>query len=210
MGLDGQDGLEGGSTLATFLGSLGSLSVGDVMVVLAALFYTFHCIRLERYAKETSAVKLAAAKATTELLYSIGAVVALSVAAQMAGVDPLGGVMKFVQDGGNEIMSFLQFASNLGFQKILSNPPLLAALGAVLWTGLIPVGYTICAQSFGQSRVSPTDANLIYTIQPIFTALVAWTLLGETLGPAGYIGGGLIGSAVYLVATDNENEREYA
>jgi hypothetical protein len=50
---------------------------------------------------------------------------------------------------------------------------------------------------------SPTNANLIYTFQPIFTALFAWTFLGETMGPAGFVGGFIIGSSVYLVVSAN-------
>ena len=64
---------------------------------------------------------------------------------------------------------------------------------------LVTVAYTIYAQSYGQSRVRPATANLIYTTQPICTAIFAWFLLGESLGPAGYIGGSLIGFAVLLV-----------
>lgn len=77
------------------------------------------------------------------------------------------------------------------------------ALAVILWTGMIGVAYTISAQTYGQSQVRPATANLIYTIQPICTALFAWALLGETLGPAGYLGGGLIGMAVLLVVTAN-------
>jgi hypothetical protein len=54
---------------------------------------------------------------------------------------------------------------------------------------------------------SPTNANLIYTFQPIFTALFAWLLLGETMGPAGFVGGGIIASSVYLVASTSFGEQ---
>jgi drug/metabolite transporter (DMT)-like permease len=75
------------------------------------------------------------------------------------------------------------------------------AVSAVIWTGLVPVAYTIVAQSYGQGQggVRPVVANLIYTIQPLWTALFAYLLLHEALGPAGYLGGILIGSAVLLV-----------
>ena len=38
-------------------------------IVAAAVAYMFHCIRLEGYAKSTSAIKLAASKATTETMF---------------------------------------------------------------------------------------------------------------------------------------------
>jgi hypothetical protein len=54
-----------------------------------------------------------------------------------------------------------------------------------------------------QQPKSPTNANLIYTFQPIFTGLFAWALLGETMGPAGVLGGSIIALAVYIVASAN-------
>ena len=47
-----------------------SFSIGDIYVVAAAVMYSFHCIRLELYAKSTSAIRLAASKATAETLLS--------------------------------------------------------------------------------------------------------------------------------------------
>ena len=44
---------------------------------------------------------------------------------------------------------------------------------------------------------------MIYTFQPIFTALFAWLLLGESMGPVGLVGGGIIGFAVYLAASSS-------
>jgi drug/metabolite transporter (DMT)-like permease len=80
---------------------------------------------------------------------------------------------------------------------------------ATLWTGLVTVAYTIYAQSYGQSRIPATTVNLIYTIQPFFTAFIAWKVLNETtLGVYGYVGGSLIGAAVLvvlLVEDDNNN-----
>lgn len=196
----GLDGAEGDSTLLT---SFDSLTQGDFMIILAALAYTFHCIRLERYAKETPAILLAACKATTETLWSLALVLALVSFASSTVVDA-GGVLSFASQQGTEISNYVSTISEELSNKSLSLTTLAPALAAMVWTGVVTCAYTIYAQSFGQSRVNPTDANLIYTIQPIFTALFAWALLGETLGPAGYIGGALIGSAVYIVATSND------
>ena len=73
---------------------------------------------------------------------------------------------------------------------------------ATTWIALVTISYTLTAQSYGQARVPPAAANLIYTVQPLFTALIAFLFLGETLGPAGYGGGFLIGSAVVLTIQD--------
>jgi drug/metabolite transporter (DMT)-like permease len=204
IGLDGQSGSQDGFLLSTFVSSFTSLTPGDFLIVLAAFSYTFHCIRLGVFARETSALKLAACKATTETLLSLTLVLTLVAAAQHESTSD--GLTNYATREGGEITAFLSsFAENVS-SGTLPTATIVPAIGAVLWTGLVTVAYTIYAQSFGQSRVNPTDANLIYTIQPLFTALVAWALLGETLGPAGYFGGALIGSAVYLVATDDSSD----
>lgn len=200
----GLDGAEGDASLSSLASSFSSLSQGDLMIVFAALAYTFHCIRLGLYAKETSAIKLAACKATTETAWSLALVLALVAVASISNMENPGGIMSYASEQGTEITNYVSTISSELSSNSLSMSTVLPALAAVLWTGLVTCGYTIYAQSFGQSSVNPTDANLIYTIQPIFTALFAWGLLGETLGPAGYIGGALIGSAVYIVATSED------
>lgn len=207
MGLDGQGNLQAGSAVDTLVSSFSSLTQGDFLIMLAAFAYTFHCIRLGRYAKETSAIKLAACKATTETALSLALVLGL-VAYAGSAVDPSGGILSHAAEEGEDISNFVTSMSEAISSGSVSQSMLRPAIGAVLWTGWVTCAYTIYAQSFGQSRVNPTDANLIYTVQPIFTAIFAWVLLGETLGPAGYLGGALIGSAVYLVAISEENDEE--
>ena len=197
----GLDGAEGESTLFS---SFSSLMPGDFMIIMAALAYTFHCIRLGHYAKETSAIKLAACKATTETLWSLALVLSLVAFASSTSADA-GSLLSYASQQGTDIANYVSIISKELSNNSMSLSTLVPAVAAAVWTGLVTCAYTIYAQSFGQSRVNPTDANLIYTIQPIFTALFAWGLLGETLGPAGYLGGALIGSAVYIVAVSDDD-----
>jgi len=196
IGLDGQEVSQG--DLSMSLPSLQNLSQGDWLIVAAAFSYTFHCIRLEQFAKETSAIKLGAAKATTELILCLSFNLALL---SLAGASK-DGSMGYAVDAGQEIFNYVTSLTEAFSDGSISMSALYPTIGAVIWTGLIPVAYTITAQSFGQSRVEPITANLIYTIQPLCTALFAFGLLGEKLGPAGYLGGALIATAVLLVAVD--------
>jgi len=213
MSLDNGGGGEPTSAVAFLLSpdklaDLSSFAPGDGLIVAAALAYTFHCLRLEGYAKQTSAVKLAASKAVTETLLSALSLVGLvwwygqQPAAQLSGSSN-DGLGSFLAHSGQDIMSFLGSLD----ENYLSMPPQvwIPAAAAVVWTGLVTVAYTIYAQSYGQRRVPPVTANLVYTAQPVFTAILAWALLGERLGPAGYLGGGLIGSAVLLVVAPEDN-----
>jgi drug/metabolite transporter (DMT)-like permease len=192
----------------------------DLLVVGAAVAYTLHCVRLEKYAKQApSAVQLAAAKASTEALLTLATVLVFvsyyfaslgdssSQAASAAAVAPAGDniLLKFALDSGRGLVDYASALRNgLGSSlEPTEAPNALASLwpvaAATLWSGWVTIAYTIYAQSYGQRRVRPATANLIYTVQPICTAIVAWMVLGETMGPAGYAGGTLIGAAVLLV-----------
>jgi len=216
MGLDGQDSssLSEQQPAIDRLLQLGSnWSGGDLFIVGAAVAYTFHCIRLELYAKTTSAVRLATCKAFTETVLSLTSVVGLILFSMQSGVPPgtseiKSSVSTFASQSGQDIVNFMSTTLNGVTEGSLQMNVVISAIAAVIWTGLVTCAYTIYAQSYGQSKVPPVTANLIYTIQPICTALVAWIVLGETLGPAGYAGGGLIGSAVLLVATDQAPGKE--
>jgi drug/metabolite transporter (DMT)-like permease len=176
-------------------------SSGDSLVVAAALLYTFHCLRLEDIAQHTSALKLATCKAITEFFWS---------AAAVSGFIAFNYVDKehqfssdstsFVEKTAMQIASFVKSFPDL----FALYPPSvwMSAIAAVLWTGWITVAYTIYAQSYGQSRINPITANLIYTCQPIWTAILAWLLLHEGLSVLGFFGGALIGMAVLLVVTE--------
>lgn len=187
------------------------LSQGDYLVGGSALAYTFHCIRLEKFAMETRAVTLAAYKATTEALLSVLLVVGLlfystSVTRDNeASLDDKASFLaSFAMESGEEISSFFTVISQRLTDGSIPSSVIIPTVGAVLWTGLVTCAYTIYAQSYGQSRVNPSDANLIYTFQPVWTSLIAFFLLGETLGPSGFVGGALIGLAVVLVTTSDQ------
>jgi drug/metabolite transporter (DMT)-like permease len=203
MGLDGQSELLSNSASSLFA-AVSSFTEGDLLIVAAAIFYTLHVVRLGRFAKATTPMKLAATKASWEAFLSTTLVVVLM---GMGSISVNGdGLLGFAVDSGKEITSFFStFAEGVATGDVPKSA-LLSALGATLWTGWITCAYTIYAQSYGQSRVSPTNANLIYTFQPIFTALFAFLLLGETMGPVGFLGGFLIGLAVYLVASSSSGE----
>ena len=195
--------------------SLAQWSTGDTYIVAAAVAYTFHCIRLEKYAKSTSAVKLAASKASTETALSLLSVAGVVLYYYSSHSAPSGGDQEaagtnFALDMGREIVSYGESLSRGLSSGSIRASVLAPALASVLWTGLVTCAYTIYAQSYGQGRVRPVTANLIYTVQPICTAILAWLVLGESLGPAGYVGGALIGSAVLLVIGESPSASEDA
>ena len=138
------------------------VNTGDLLILLSAVFYSMHVIRLGRFAAQSEPVRLAQIKSLTELGASAAAIAAVVVASP-AGAD----------------------AVHRYFTSTLATPAasgqLYVAL-AVVWNGFFSTALTTWAQSVGQRTVPPTAANLLYSSQPIWAALFASTFLGETLG----------------------------
>ncbi len=197
IGLDGNTGEN--PEISPSLTDGVAFSQGDIYIILAALFYTFHCLRLEPYAKHTPALQLALAKASTETAWCGSIVVASLLATANPEIFIHNSVWDTAIDSGHDVLQYIhRFGQSLQDLNISSDKWIKLGF-ATSWIGIVTVGYTISAQSYGQARVPPATANLIYTIQPLFTAIIAFVILGETLGLAGYAGGLLIGSAVILV-----------
>ncbi|GAX26871.1 hypothetical protein FisN_9Lh160 [Fistulifera solaris] len=186
-----------------------SLKDGDFLILGAAVVYSLHVVRLGRWANETSPLKLVAFKALTELILSIIALLLLTSVAPSStgGIVPEAGLLTFAQETGLEISTFFETLQERIVSGTLTTSSIRLAVGAVLWTGLISTAYTTFAQSFGQRRVKPADANLIYSLQPIFTAIFAYFLLGETMGMYGFVGGSVIGGAVLLAASESSQQQ---
>ena len=198
MGFDGPDVQS--FDVQSLLSGVGEISFsgGDLLIVTAAVAYTMHVIRLGQYAKFTTPLDLAASKACIEALLSIGLVSFLMFIGQSD--------ISFLNEMSTEITTYFRsIREQISLGQFPPNDST-KVIGAVLWTGWITCAYTIYAQSFGQRRVSPTDANLIYSMQPLFSALFAFILLGESLGVAGYIGGSFIAAALWIVTSSNEEE----
>ena len=122
---------------------------------------------------------------------------------ELSGVD-------FVREMSGEIQSYFLQLQNAFDSTGSVFPPdgSSAALWACLWTGWVTCAYTIYAQSFGQRRVNAAAANLIYTMQPIFSSLFAYFLLGESLGVFGFGGASLIFFALWVVTSSNQSSDE--
>jgi len=71
-----------------------------------------------------------------------------------------------------------------------------AVPGAVLYTGVISTALTIWLQALVFAKLPAVDASIMITTEPLWAALCAVLLLGDTLTAANYVGGALILSAL--------------
>ncbi|WP_460203266.1 DMT family transporter [Scytonema sp. NUACC21] len=71
-------------------------------------------------------------------------------------------------------------------------------LGSVLYLGLIATAATVWIETMSQRWVSAQEAALFYTLDPVFSAIVSFVLLGEQLGVRGLMGATFVLAAMIL------------
>jgi hypothetical protein len=62
----------------------------------------------------------------------------------------------------------------------------------VLYTGLLTTDLALMMEVFALQDVSSVDAAIIYTLEPVLGAGLAWAMLGERLGAKGLAGAAII------------------
>jgi len=83
---------------------------------------------------------------------------------------------------------------HLGVLKELSS----SALSALLYLALFATALVLWLQALAQRVVPAYVAALIFALEPVFAAIFAYFMLGETLSPQGWLGGGLVVMAMIL------------
>lgn len=82
------------------------------------------------------------------------------------------------------------------FQGAPLQVPTAKAWGAVWFLALVPNLSAFFIQIEAQKRVPPLKVSLIFSLEPVFAALIAWTAGGEDFSGRKALGGGLILTAM--------------
>lgn len=176
-----------GSSEGPFSDSMLSGDPTDGLLLLASLFYSLHVVRLGHYAPRLQPLQLAKSKATAQGVLSTAFIASL--------------LWLFPSDNpmSTELVDFFSSVSTTGLPAI--------AAAAIVFAGWTTGSGAIFAQSLGQRLVaSPTTANMLYSLQPLFTAIFAYLLLGEEI--SGIMGGSCILAAVFLVGSQKDESDE--
>ncbi len=114
-------------------------------------------------------------------------------------VDPLQlGVLELGVVG--VIMLILTFAIE---QPHLPQSP--AIWGSVIFLGLFCTGFAFMIQTVQQQYTTASHVGLIFTLEPLFSAVVAYFLADEVLSPRGYVGAALMmGSLILMEVLPNK------
>jgi drug/metabolite transporter (DMT)-like permease len=92
-----------------------------------------------------------------------------------------------------------------------SNPDLTGTLiPVVLWSGLMVNALATFLQVGGMQAIGPTRAQTIFASQPIWSSILAYAFLGETIGVQGALGASAFLFALYLAITAPREEEPAA
>jgi drug/metabolite transporter (DMT)-like permease len=95
---------------------------------------------------------------------------------------------------GSMALATAAWASSAGhtladLQPVLDSP---TAMAAMTYLSVFTTAAAVAVQSYAFKRVSAADTAIIFVTEPVWAAGIALFFLGETLGPAEWLGGLLI------------------
>ncbi|XP_075263820.1 uncharacterized protein LOC142355596 [Convolutriloba macropyga] len=88
------------------------------------------------------------------------------------------------------------------------SPFLLA--GSVIYTGLCTTALTLWLELAALQNVEASDCAVIYSMEPLLGAGIAWVTLGERWGPAGWLGAALIVASTMSAQMGDSESSEHA
>lgn len=114
-------------------------------------------------------------------------------------------VSRFAKKIGAVRLTLLQFLFEAVFATVLSilaehptKEGLMKAAWAILYAGVMSSGAGYTLQNIGQTRVNPAAASLAMSMESVFSALIGWIILGQTLSGREILGCAVMFSAIIL------------
>jgi drug/metabolite transporter (DMT)-like permease len=105
----------------------------------------------------------------------------------------------FTKSDDFRLLAFLQFvvtlvASGVGY-TLFEVPRFQASdflFGALAYLAVLATVLTLVVQTRYQKDTTPTRAAVIFSLEPVFAALLAYVVIGEQIGTLGVIGGAVV------------------
>jgi drug/metabolite transporter (DMT)-like permease len=162
-------------------------SLGDAGTLGAALAYSLSTVRIPLYASRVAPLKLAFGKS-----------IALAVTTSTA---LLIGLLTSGAGGGSGGEAVFSAASLASFWPGCCDQKM--AFYLIAWSAVGPGALSAYLHVKGQSLVGPTDAQVVFSAVPLWSAVIAAIVLpGETVGPLAWVGGGGLLLAGLVAALD--------
>ncbi len=114
-------------------------------------------------------------------------------------------VSKVLKDDDVYLVSLVQFATVATMagaaSLLLPAPPFIittAAVTSVIYCAVFPTVFCFTLQNIYQRYVTPTRAGLVYTLDPVWSLMAGFFILGERLNSSEWLGCGIIFLAAIL------------
>ena len=146
-------------------------TTGDAVCILSAVIFGYHTLQSSAYAQRFEDAEL------PFISFQIGVV------AVEAGLWKLGEIAFRAAEGGTPVLDALA-----------AIPETAASLPWIplVYMGFVTTSFTLWIEFLALQNVSASMCALIYTAEPLWGAMFAWTIMGDRWGPAGWIGAALI------------------
>lgn len=158
-----------GMYLLCFQGSLTSFKLGDGLLLITSLLFSFHILIIDHFTPKVDGVRMS----IIQLL--------------VCGVITL--IPTYFYDINVMYGSFSKWIVPL--TKFESWIP-------ILYAGILSSGVAYTLQIIGQNKINPTVASLIMSLESVFSVIAGWVILGDKLSPRELLGCGLIFTAVCI------------
>lgn len=159
-----------------------SISFGDLLVFICALFFTLHILVIDKFAPDVDGIELSCTQFFT--------------AGIICTVLTLIFEFPFPGAGGPAIrlLSTVKIAESVGqfFDSLL------AAAIPILYAGALSCGVAYTLQIVGQKNTPPVIASLLLSLESVFSVITAWIILGDALSVREIIGCCIVFAAIVL------------
>lgn len=144
-----------------------TINKGDILVALGATCYAVHISFMAKYSHQFPVIRFSIVQLGAVALYCI--------------------FTAFVE---NSIGRYEQYAS---IWQQISEPRVIAA---IVYSGVLSSAFAYWVQTSSQRLIEPHKIALVFALEPIFAHVSAYFILAEHLGVQGWLGAGLIITAM--------------
>lgn len=155
-----------GFGMLAYPGRAGGINVGDLLGLGAALASSLHILYMGVYVQRDDINQLNTLQIITTAIFFL-----LSAAATQSWIG-----------GGAHVPAYL-IPETRGIPRTAQFP------FSVLYTAVLATVVLFSLQARGQRTVSPTRTVIIFSLSPVFAAIISYITLGDWIGWRGYAGG---------------------
>ena len=155
--------------LLCFKGNLSSFKLGDGLLLLTSLLFSFHILIIDHFTPKVDGVRMS--------------IIQLLVC----------GVITIIPTYFYDINVLYG-----GFDKWIVPLTKFESWIPILYAGILSSGVAYTLQIIGQNKINPTVASLIMSLESVFSVIAGWIILGDKLSPRELLGCALIFTAVCI------------